>query len=355
MCLCFKPAIEYPNQIRSIDSLLIGKISPYLLKAIYQKSVFENDLSIILESCYKSWNVIRRGVIYTMLPISVKCWALRRRGSSADCGEHSTVAWDGRRGLSRVKLSWDILKKTQDIREQNKQWCGPNSPYKLILKQVELQCKLDDVRPSELWFAMLAARARAGRGVLDVGKWPLSSSRQSQLPVDQITKSILARRIQDWPTTEWTIRTLMRPVLWSRECQGTVQWPGEVSPATLGQGLELRQMVRTPRTRATGAQEATLDPGDILAPATTRAMDLLRDLQVLQEATLATLAPLTPAADLLQVVPHPPWTPCCKTEARGFQAAMREGRLRDQADPLGALVEATLAGDTRLTRTTEDR
>ena len=54
--MCFKPAIEYPYQIRSItiDYLLIGKISPYLLKAIYQKSVFENDLSIILESCYKS-------------------------------------------------------------------------------------------------------------------------------------------------------------------------------------------------------------------------------------------------------------------------------------------------------------
>ena len=44
-----------------------------------------------------------------------------------------------------------------------------------------------------------------------------------------------------------------------------------------------------------------------------------------------------------------------KIEDNIFQAAMREGRLRDQADPLGALVEATLAGDTRLTRTTEDR
>lgn len=111
-------------------------------------------------------------------------------------------------------------------------------------------------------------------------------------------------------------------------------------------------MVRTRHTRATGDQEATRDLGATLAPATTRAMDLLRGPQ---EATLATLARLTPAPGLLQVVPHPPSTPCCKTGARGFQAAMKEGRPRDQADPPGALAEATLAGDTRLTRTTEDR
>ena len=38
----------------------------------------------------------------------------------------------------------------------------------------------------------------------------------------------------------------------------------------------------------------------------TRAMDLLRGRQEVQEAILAPTAPLTPAVDLLQVVPHPP-------------------------------------------------
>lgn len=65
-------------------------------------------------------------------------------------------------------------------------------------------------------------------------------------------------------------------------------------------------MVRTPHTRATGDQEDTRDRGAILAPDTTRAMDLLRGPQVFQEATPATLARLTPAAGLLQVVPRPP-------------------------------------------------
>ena len=118
----------------------------------------------------------------------------------------------------------------------------------------------------------------------------------------------------------------------------------------------LRLMVRTPHTRVMGVQEVIQEvQAAILVPdMDTRAMDLLRGRQEVQEAILAT-GLLTPAVDLLQVVPRPPLTPCCKTEVRGFLAAMKEVRLLHQERPLAPLEGVTLAGGTRATRTTEDR
>ena len=114
-------------------------------------------------------------------------------------------------------------------------------------------------------------------------------------------------------------------------------------------------MVRTPHTRATEVQEVTLAPGATLGLATTLAMAPLRAPRVLPRATLVTRARPTPPVGLRQAGPRPPSTPCCRTEARGSLAAMKGGRPPDQVHLLGALGEATLAGDIQLTRTTEDR
>jgi len=71
-------------------------------------------------------------------------------------------------------------------------------------------------------------------------------------------------------------------------------------------------MVRTRHTRVTGVQEDIQEVQGVtqeVPDTATPAMDLLRGRQEGQEgqgAILAPTAPLTPAVDLLQVVPRPP-------------------------------------------------
>jgi len=71
-------------------------------------------------------------------------------------------------------------------------------------------------------------------------------------------------------------------------------------------------MVRTRHTRVTGAQEDIQEVQGVqgvtqeVPDTATPAMDLLRGRQEGQGAILAPTAPLTPAVDLLQVVPRPP-------------------------------------------------
>ena len=68
-------------------------------------------------------------------------------------------------------------------------------------------------------------------------------------------------------------------------------------------------MVRTRHTRVTGVQEDIQEVQGVtqeVPDTATPAMDLLRGRQEGPGAILAPTAPLTPAVDLLQVVPRPP-------------------------------------------------